>query len=215
MAEADPSRYVRGQYRGYLDVDGVAADSQTETFCALRLEIDNWRWSGVPFFIRAGKSLPVTVTEVRVVFNTTPWLGFVPRDAPRPEANQLVLRIGPKPGARMRMQAKDADGPGLRPVQLDMEFASMGGEGPTPYEVLLDAAMRGQLEPLRAPGRGRGDLARRPAADRLAAARRGLRARHLGAGVGGRAHPRPRRLEEPMAAMNEARRASSGGEPMR
>ena len=143
MAEADSTRYVRGQYRGYLDVDGVAPGSQTETFCAMRLEIDNWRWSGVPFFMRAGKSLPVTVTEVRVVFNTTPWLGFVPRDAPRPEANQLVLRIGPKPGARMRMQAKEADGPGLRSVQLDMEFASMGGEGPTPYEVLLDAAMRG------------------------------------------------------------------------
>jgi glucose-6-phosphate 1-dehydrogenase len=143
MAEADPSRCVRGQYRGYLDVDGVAPGSQTETFCALRLEIDNWRWAGVPFFIRAGKSLPVTVTEVRVVFSTTPWLGFVPRDAPRPEANQLVLRIGPKPGARMRMQAKEADGPGLRSVQLDVEFASIGGEGPTPYEVLLDAAMKG------------------------------------------------------------------------
>jgi glucose-6-phosphate 1-dehydrogenase len=143
MAEADPSRYVRGQYRGYLDVDGVAPDSQTETFCAMRLEIDNWRWSGVPFFIRAGKAFPVTVTEVRVVFNTTPWLGFVPRDAPRPEPNQLVLRIGPRPGARLRMQAKEPDGPGLRPVQLDMEFASMGGEGPTPYEVLLNAAMRG------------------------------------------------------------------------
>ena len=143
MAEADPTQYVRGQYRGYLDVEGVGPDSQTETFCALRLEIDNWRWSGVPFFIRAGKSLPETVTEVRVVFNTTPWLGFVPKGAPRPEPNQLVLRIGPRPGARMRMQAKDADGPGLRPVQLDMEFASFGGEGPTPYEVLLDAAMRG------------------------------------------------------------------------
>jgi glucose-6-phosphate 1-dehydrogenase len=143
MAEADPMQYVRGQYRGYLDVEGVGPDSQTETFCALRLEIDNWRWSGVPFFIRAGKSLPETVTEVRVVFNTTPWLGFVPKGAPRPEPNQLVLRIGPRPGARMRMQAKDADGPGLRPVQLDMEFASFGGEGPTPYEVLLDAAMRG------------------------------------------------------------------------
>ena len=90
-----------------------------------------------------GKALPLTVTEVRVVFNTTPWLGFVPSDAPRPEANQLVLRIGPKPGARMRMQAKEADGPGLRSVQLDMEFAAFGGEGPTPYEVLLDAAMRG------------------------------------------------------------------------
>ena len=68
MAEADPSQYVRGQYRGYLDVEGVAPSSETETFCAMRLEIDNWRWSGVPFFIRAGKALPVTVTEVRVVF---------------------------------------------------------------------------------------------------------------------------------------------------
>ena len=143
MAEADPSQYVRGQYRGYLDVDGVAPGSPTETFCAMRLEIDNWRWSGVPFFIRAGKALPVTVTEVRVVFNTTPWLGFVPKDAPRPEANQLVLRIGPKPGARLRMQAKDAEKAALRSVQLDMEFASMGGEGPTPYEVLLEAAMHG------------------------------------------------------------------------
>ena len=143
MAEADPTRYVRGQYRGYVDVEGVAQGSTTETYCAMALEIDNWRWSGVPFFIRAGKSLPVTVTEVRVVFNTTPWLGFVPRDTPRPEPNQLVLRIGPRPGARMRMQAKEAHGPGLRSVQLDMEFAAFGGEGPTPYEVLLDAAMRG------------------------------------------------------------------------
>jgi len=143
MAEADPAQYVRGQYAGYLDVEGVAPGSQTETYCAMRLEIDNWRWSGVPFFIRAGKSLPLTVTEVRVVFNTTPWLGFAPRDAPRPEPNQLVLRIGPHPGARLRLQAKDAGGPGLRPVQLDMEFAAFGGDGPTPYEVLLDAAMRG------------------------------------------------------------------------
>ena len=143
MAEADPSHCVRGQYRGYLDVDGVAPNSQTETFCALKLEIDNWRWSGVPFFIRAGKSLPVTVTEVRVVFSTTPWLGFVPKHAPRPEPNQLVLRVGPRPGARLRMQAKDADRDALRSVQLDMEFAAFGGEGPTPYEVLLAAAMRG------------------------------------------------------------------------
>ncbi len=143
LAEADPAHYVRGQYRGYRDVDGVAPDSQTETFCALRLEIDNWRWSGVPFFIRAGKSLPVTVTEVRVVFNTTPWLGFVPRGAPRPEANQLVLRVGPRPGARLRMQTKHPEEMALRSVQLDMEFAAFGGEGPTPYEVLLDAAMRG------------------------------------------------------------------------
>jgi glucose-6-phosphate 1-dehydrogenase len=143
MAPADPAHYVRGQYRGYLDVAGVAPGSQTETYCALRLEIDSWRWSGVPFFIRAGKALPVTVTEVRVVFKTTPWLGFVPRDAPRPEPNQLVLRIGPKPGSRFRMQAKAADSDALRSVQFDMEFASFGGDGPTPYEVLLEAAMQG------------------------------------------------------------------------
>jgi glucose-6-phosphate 1-dehydrogenase len=143
MAAADPVHYVRGQYRGYLDVEGVAPSSQTETYCALRLEIDNWRWSGVPFFIRAGKSLPETVTEVRVVFSTTPWLGFVAKDAPRPEANQLVLRIGPRPGARLRMQAKHAEEMALRSVQLDMEFAEFGGEGPTAYEVLLEAAMRG------------------------------------------------------------------------
>jgi glucose-6-phosphate 1-dehydrogenase len=143
MAEADPTQYVRGQYRGYLDVAGVAPDSQTETYCAMRLEIDNWRWAGVPFFIRAGKSMPATVTEVRVVFSTIPWLGFVPKHAPRPEPNQLVLRIGPSPGARLRLQAKAVDSDGVRPVQMDMDFASLGGEGPTAYEVLLHAAMVG------------------------------------------------------------------------
>jgi glucose-6-phosphate 1-dehydrogenase len=143
MAEADPAHYVRGQYAGYLDESGVAEGSQTETFCAMRFEIDNWRWSGVPFFVRAGKAMPVTVTEVRVVFNTTPWLGFVPKDSPRPEANQLVLRIGPNPGARLRLQAKAADGPTLRSVQLDMEFEEFGGEGPIAYEVLLKAALDG------------------------------------------------------------------------
>jgi glucose-6-phosphate 1-dehydrogenase len=143
MADADRARYTRGQYRGYLDVEGVAPASQAETYCAVGLEIDNSRWSGVPFFIRAGKCLPVTVTEVRVVFETIPWLGFVPKGTPRPEPNELVLRIGPRPGAQLRMQAKDADGPGLGSVALDMEFGSMGGEGPTAYEVLLEAAMRG------------------------------------------------------------------------
>ena len=143
MPPADPSTYVRGQYRGYLDIDGVAPTSQTETYCAMRLEIENWRWSGVPFFVRAGKCMPSTVTEVRVFFARPPRLGFAPRHEPRPEPNQLVLRIGPRPGARFRLLAKAADEAGLRPVQFDMEFASMGGEGPTPYEVLLHAAMQG------------------------------------------------------------------------
>jgi glucose-6-phosphate 1-dehydrogenase len=143
MAEASTEHYVRGQYEGYLDVDGVASGSQTETYCAMRVEIDNWRWSGVPFFVRAGKALPATVTEVRIVFETTPWLGFVPKHAPRPEPNQLVLRIGPKPGARLRMQAKHAEDMALRPVQLDMKFDAHGGEGPIAYEVLLLAALEG------------------------------------------------------------------------
>jgi len=143
MADADPAHYVRGQYRGYRDVTGVAPDSSTETFVALRLEIDNWRWSGVPFFIRAGKALPDTVTEVRVVFRDAPWLGFAPKSSPRPERNQMVLRIGPSPGARLRLQAKDAELFASRPVHLDMTFAALGDEGPTAYEVLLHAAMTG------------------------------------------------------------------------
>ena len=143
MPPAEPSAYVRGQYRGYVDIEGVGPDSGTETYCAMRLEIENWRWSGVPFFIRAGKCMPVTVTEVRVFFARPPRLGFAPRHEPRPEPNQLVLRIGPRPGARFRLLAKHADEAGLRPVQFDMEFASMGGEGPTPYEVLLHAAVVG------------------------------------------------------------------------
>jgi glucose-6-phosphate 1-dehydrogenase len=143
MAEADPAHYVRGQYEGYRDTAGVAADSQTETFCAMRLEIDNWRWAGVPFFIRAGKALPATVTEVRAIFATTPWLGFVPRDAPRPDPNELVLRIGPSPGASLLVQAKDPDEFALQRRHLDLEFAEQGGEGPIAYEVLLLAAMNG------------------------------------------------------------------------
>src|SRR3954470_9777207 len=73
---ADPANYVRGQHEGYRGIDGVAADSTTETYAALRLEIDNWRWSGVPIFIRTGKCLPATQTEVRVVFREPPRLGF-------------------------------------------------------------------------------------------------------------------------------------------
>src|SRR5881394_522996 len=76
IAEADPAHYVRGQYDGYLDTDGVAPDSATETYAALRLDIDNWRWSGTPFFIRTGKCLPATQTELRLVFKHPPQLGF-------------------------------------------------------------------------------------------------------------------------------------------
>jgi glucose-6-phosphate 1-dehydrogenase len=142
ISEADPAHYVRGQYDGYLDVEGVAPDSTTETFAALRLEIENWRWSGVPFFIRAGKCLPTTQTELRLVFKKPPKLHFAGSGV-EAEPNQLVVKLDPSPGIRLVVQAHRADRPGGSRIDLDMEFAEEGGEGPTPYEVLLHAAMVG------------------------------------------------------------------------
>jgi glucose-6-phosphate 1-dehydrogenase len=138
---ADPAHYVRGQYDGYSSIDGVAPDSTTETFAALRLEIENWRWSGVPFFIRTGKRLPVTQTELRLVFKHPPRLGFKAFDRDI-EPNQLVVKLDPSTGIRLELEAHRAEGPGS--IQLDMEFSAEGGEGATPYEVLLHAALVGQ-----------------------------------------------------------------------
>jgi glucose-6-phosphate 1-dehydrogenase len=145
VAEADPANYVRGQYEGYLGIPGVAADSATETYAALRLDIDNWRWSGVPFFIRTGKRLPVTQTELRVVFKEPPRLGFGLHGNRRPEPGQLVVRLDPSTGIRLRVEARRADSRIPEAIHLDMEFSEEGGEGPTPYEVLLHAAMVGQI----------------------------------------------------------------------
>jgi glucose-6-phosphate 1-dehydrogenase len=142
VVTADPAHYVRGQYDGYLDIDGVAPDSTTETYAALRLEIENWRWAGVPFFIRTGKRLPATETELRLVFKHPPKLGFHLKSR-RPEPNQLVVRLDPTTGIRLVVDAHRADVGGASEIELDMEFAQEGGEGPTPYEVLLQAAMLG------------------------------------------------------------------------
>ncbi|HKG44200.1 MAG TPA: glucose-6-phosphate dehydrogenase [Gaiellaceae bacterium] len=142
VATADPAHYVRGQYEGYLDIDGVAADSATETYAALRLDIDNWRWAGVPFFIRTGKRLKATETELRLVFKHPPKLGFNLR-AQHPEANQLVVKLDPSTGIRLVLDAHRGDLSGASAITLDMEFAEEGGEGPTPYEVLLHAAILG------------------------------------------------------------------------
>jgi glucose-6-phosphate 1-dehydrogenase len=141
---ADPAHYVRGQYEGYRDVNGVAADSTTESYAALRLDIDNWRWSGVPFFIRAGKELQVTQTELRLVFKEPPRLGFNFGSDRRPEPDQLVVKLDPSTGIRLEVDALRADAAGPTAISLDMEFAEEGGEGPTPYEVLLHAAMLGK-----------------------------------------------------------------------
>jgi len=141
--DASPSAYVRGQYDGYLDIEGVAKDSTTETYAALRLEIDNWRWAGVPWFIRTGKLLPITQTELRAVFRDPPRLGFLEHGHRRPEPNQFVVKLDPTTGTRMVLEAHRADLSGPGRVTLDVEFAEQGGEAPTPYEVLLLDAMRG------------------------------------------------------------------------
>jgi glucose-6-phosphate 1-dehydrogenase len=143
IEDADPAHYVRGQYDGYREIDGVAPDSSTETYAALRLKIDNWRWSGVPWFVRTGKKLPITQTELRVVFRNPPRLGFMERGHRRPEPNQFVVKLDPSTGTQMILDAHRADAGGPQAITLDMEFAREGGEAPTPYEVLLLDAMRG------------------------------------------------------------------------
>ena len=141
MPDADPTKYVRGQYEGYRQIDGVAPDSTTETYAAMRLEIDNWRWSGVPFFIRTGKNLPVTQTELRLVFRRPPRLGFDARR--RPEPDQLVVRLDPTTGVQLLVEAQCFDRAEPQQISLDMEFGQEGRELAAPYEVLLHAAMEG------------------------------------------------------------------------
>jgi glucose-6-phosphate 1-dehydrogenase len=143
MPDADPAHYVRGQYDGYQAIEGVSAGSATETYAALRLEIDNWRWAGVPFFIRTGKCLPITQTEVRLVFKDPPRLNFWPEQHRPLEPDQFVVKLDPSTGVRLRVDAQRGDRHEPEGVHLDMEFAEEGGEGATPYEVLLHAAMVG------------------------------------------------------------------------
>lgn len=143
VVDANPADYVRGQYDGYPSIAGVAGDTATETYAALRLDIDNWRWSGVPFFIRAGKRLPVTQTEVRLVFKEPPRLGFAMR-GPDSHPDQIAIRLDPSTGIQLRLEARHAEARTIQPITLAMEFAQDGGEGATPYEVLLKAAMDGQ-----------------------------------------------------------------------
>ncbi|HEX2265419.1 MAG TPA: glucose-6-phosphate dehydrogenase, partial [Solirubrobacterales bacterium] len=142
MRTADPKRYVRGQYEGFLDVKDVAPNSTTETFAAVELEVDNWRWSGVPFFIRAGKCLPVKSSEVTVFFKRPPRLGVGPGKTPEP--NQLTIRIEPKAGARIRLYAKEAAAEAFQAADLEVLFERVPGEDPEPYERLLGDAIAGE-----------------------------------------------------------------------
>jgi glucose-6-phosphate 1-dehydrogenase len=141
MRAADPARYVRGQYDGFLEVKDVDPKSTTETFAAMKLEVDNWRWSGVPFFIRAGKFLPEKTSEVTAVFRRPPLLGI--GHGKTPEPNHLSFRIEPEPGARMRLWAKAAADEGFEPADLEVLFEREPGSDPEPYERLLGDALNG------------------------------------------------------------------------
>ncbi len=159
IAPASPAHYVRGQHDGYRSIDGVAADSATETYAALRLDIDNWRWSGTPFFIRTGKLLPVTQTEVRLVFRKPPRLGFADRAQPGPEPNQLVMKLDPSTGVRIMLDAHRADATRVEPITLDMEFADGGRRGTDAVRGAVARGDGGRQQALHPAGLHRGDVA--------------------------------------------------------
>ena len=141
---ADPLKCVRGQYEGYREIEGVDPESTTETYVALELEIDNWRWADVPFFVRAGKYLPVKETEINVVFKRPPRLGVGAGRLPDP--NQLVVRIDPSPGALLRMLSKRAGEEAFDHSDLEVLFEKGAGQEPEAYERLLLDALQGREE---------------------------------------------------------------------
>jgi glucose-6-phosphate 1-dehydrogenase len=146
---------VRGQYApgfiagtdvpGYREEEGVRLDSRTETFVALRLEIDNWRWNGVPFYLRTGKRLPRRVTEIALQFKSVPHLLFKLTEGLSLPPNVLTLRIQPDEGITLRVAAKvPGAGTKLQPVRMDFDYgASFGQAGPDAYVRLLLDAMLG------------------------------------------------------------------------
>jgi glucose-6-phosphate 1-dehydrogenase len=145
MCPLDPEWVVRGQYRGYRKEPNVAPDSDVETYVGLRLEIDSWRWAGVPFFIRAGKAMATTALEALVEFKAPPRLLFAGRDAPPPHPNHLCFRLGADDGVTLNLQAK-MPGERLvsRPVDLDVSFQAVLGERQEAYERLIEDAMEGE-----------------------------------------------------------------------
>ena len=146
---------VRGQYgpgfvagqrvAGYREEKGVSAQSVTETYAALKLQVDNWRWAGVPFYLRTGKRLATRASEIAVQFRQTPHLVFRRNPEILAEPNRLVLRIQPDEGMSLSFGAK-LPGPDLRikPVEMDFDYGrAFGGEPPEAYERLLLDAMKG------------------------------------------------------------------------
>ncbi|MFF4341298.1 glucose-6-phosphate dehydrogenase [Kitasatospora sp. NPDC001540] len=133
-------RVVRGQYEGYRDVEGVAPGSTTETYAAVRLAADSWRWADVPILIRAGKCLPVTATEVHVRFRDAPHDIFGLRGGGR--SNALRFRIWPETQVGLTLIGKEPGG-GWRPKQEELSFSEIPGSDMRPYDRLIGAALDG------------------------------------------------------------------------
>ena len=139
LRTATPADLVRGQYRGYRDEDGVAADSNVETYAALRLHIDSWRWAGVPFFLRAGKCLDTTATEVVAVLKRPPHQVFPHRGAP----NHLRFRLGPDRVAIALGAAAKQPGAEMEGRDLELLVCNAGADEVGAYERLIGAALHG------------------------------------------------------------------------
>jgi glucose-6-phosphate 1-dehydrogenase len=146
MRPIRPDEVVRGQYRGYRDEEGVAEGSDVETFVALRAEIDNWRWAGVPFYLRTGKRLPRKVTQATVLFKEVPHQIFEQAGIGAMEPNRLVIRIQPDEGLSLSFTVqRPGQGIALDHASLDFDYQSTFAETPLveAYEILLLEAMHG------------------------------------------------------------------------
>jgi len=132
---------VRGQYMGYCEEQGIPDDSQTETFAALKLYIDNWRWKGVPFYLRSGKGMSCRSTQIVIQFREPPHMLFGEQKSFRPEANKIVIQIQPAEGLQLYFQSKVPDSDmKMRLSELDFKFDTSGKELPDAYQrLLLDA----------------------------------------------------------------------------
>ncbi len=130
---------VRGQYRGYLDEEGVAPESQTATFAAMRLHIDNWRWQGVPFYLRSGKAMSCRTTQIVIQFREPPHIMFPSQSHHNGNANRLVIHIQPAEGMQLQFQTKVPDaGMKLRLTDLEFRFDTEFAKAmPEAYERLL------------------------------------------------------------------------------
>ena len=138
--------YIHGEdVPGYRREEGVRSDSTTETYAAIKLGIDNWRWAGVPFYIRTGKRMPKRASEVAIQFKDVPQILFNADPASPLDPNVLALRIQPEEGLSLRISSK-LPGPKVRiyPVKMDFQYgATFGGASPEAYERLLLDVMAG------------------------------------------------------------------------